>query len=170
MPCHYHSLSLSLSISPLFWVQNDTETMPNDCLKITADFVKALFYIAELTVHLHVVLSSVLLRKQIVYWSRYIIVFRVKNFLPVVQSFPTYVPVYSSLGFPLPRLGVVSCLVSCLVLWAQSDTKDCIRAEHKLQSISKSFIPQVIRTLVFFFLKPHLNICLQFRNAKPGKP
>ena len=35
-------------------------------------------------------------------------------------------------------------VISWLVLWAQSTTKDYIRAKHKLQSISKLFIPQVI--------------------------
>ena len=35
-------------------------------------------------------------------------------------------------------------LVNKLVRWAESTTKDYIRAEHKLHSISKSFISQVI--------------------------
>ena len=35
-------------------------------------------------------------------------------------------------------------LVSYLVLWAQSTTKDYIKAEHKLHSTSKLFISQVI--------------------------
>ena len=35
-------------------------------------------------------------------------------------------------------------LVTQLVLWTESTSKDYIRAEHKLQSISKLFIPQVI--------------------------
>ena len=37
-----------------------------------------------------------------------------------------------------------------LMLWAQSATKDYIRVEHKLQSISRLFIPQVIITQVSF--------------------
>ena len=35
------------------------------------------------------------------------------------------------------------------MLWAQSATKDYIRTKHKLQSISKLFIPQVIIPQVF---------------------
>ena len=41
-------------------------------------------------------------------------------------------------------------LVSYLVLWAQSTAKDYIRAEHKLHSISKSFISLVIIPQVMF--------------------
>ena len=41
--------------------------------------------------------------------------------------------------------------MSYLVLWAQSTTKDYIRAEHKLHSISKLFISQVIIPQVMFF-------------------
>ena len=37
------------------------------------------------------------------------------------------------------------------MLWAQSTTKDYIRAEHKLHSISKLFISQVILPQVMFF-------------------
>ena len=37
------------------------------------------------------------------------------------------------------------------MLWAQSTTKNYIRAEHKLHSISKLFISQVIITQVMFF-------------------
>ena len=37
------------------------------------------------------------------------------------------------------------------MLWAQSTTKNYIRAEHKLQSISKLFIPQVIIPQVGLF-------------------
>ena len=37
------------------------------------------------------------------------------------------------------------------MLWGQSTTKDHIRAEHKLHSISKSFISQVIIPQVMFF-------------------
>ena len=51
-------------------------------------------------------------------------------------------------------------LVSELVLWAQSTTKDYIRAEHKLHSITKLFISQVIipqvKFLLLFFLA-HLH-------------
>ena len=43
-------------------------------------------------------------------------------------------------------------LVSKLVLWAQSTTKDYIRAEHKLHSIVELFISQVIIPQVMFFL------------------
>ena len=42
-------------------------------------------------------------------------------------------------------------------------TKDYIRAEHKLHSITKIFIPQV------FFTKPQLKFYPQFWNAKPEK-
>ena len=42
-------------------------------------------------------------------------------------------------------------LVSHLVLWAQSTTKDYIRAEHKLHSVSHLFISQVMIPQVFFF-------------------
>ena len=38
-----------------------------------------------------------------------------------------------------------------MLLWAQSSTKDCIRAEHKLHSISKLFISQVTIPQVVFF-------------------
>ena len=41
-------------------------------------------------------------------------------------------------------------LVSWWVLWAQSTTKDYIRAKNKLQSISKLFVPQVIIPQVSF--------------------
>ena len=41
--------------------------------------------------------------------------------------------------------------VSKLVLSAQSTTKDYIRAEHKLQTTSKLFIPHVIIPQVMFF-------------------
>ena len=37
------------------------------------------------------------------------------------------------------------------MLWAQSTTKDYTRAEHKLHSISKSFISQVITPQTVFF-------------------
>ena len=37
------------------------------------------------------------------------------------------------------------------MFWAQSTTKDYIRAEHKLHSISKLFISQVIIPQVMFF-------------------
>ena len=36
------------------------------------------------------------------------------------------------------------------MLWAQSATKDYIRAEHRLHSISKLFIPQVFTPQAFF--------------------
>ena len=42
-------------------------------------------------------------------------------------------------------------LVSYLVLWAQSTTKDYIRAEHKLHSVSQLLISQVILPQVMFF-------------------
>ena len=42
-------------------------------------------------------------------------------------------------------------LVGWLVLWAQSTTKDYIKAEHKLHSISKLFISHVIISQVMFF-------------------
>ena len=45
---------------------------------------------------------------------------------------------------------LVSERVSWLVLWARSATKDYIRAEHKLHSISKLFISQVIIPQVMF--------------------
>ena len=41
--------------------------------------------------------------------------------------------------------------VSELVLWAQSTTKDCFRAEHKLQCFSQLFISQVIIPQVMCF-------------------
>ena len=41
--------------------------------------------------------------------------------------------------------------ISSFVLWAQSTIQDYIRAEHKLHSISKSFISQVIIPQVMFF-------------------
>ena len=44
-------------------------------------------------------------------------------------------------------------LVSKLVLWAKSTTKDYIRAEHKLHFTSRLFISQVIIPQVMF-LKP----------------
>ena len=44
----------------------------------------------------------------------------------------------------------ISYLISELVLWARSTTKDYIRAEDKLKSISKSFISQVIIPQVMF--------------------
>ena len=43
-------------------------------------------------------------------------------------------------------------LVSHLVLWAQSTTKDYITVEHKFHSISKSLVSQVIIPLFFFSL------------------
>ena len=45
----------------------------------------------------------------------------------------------------------MNCGVSELVLRAQSTTKDYIRAKHKLHSISKLFISQVIITQFMFF-------------------
>ena len=42
------------------------------------------------------------------------------------------------------------------MLWAQSTTKDYIRAEHKLHSISKSFISQVIIPQDMFFEPTHI--------------
>ena len=58
----------------------------------------------------------------------------------VVQEWRIYQPVlYRAAG-----------LVISLVLSAQSTTKDYIRTENKLQSISKLFIPQVIITQVSF--------------------
>ena len=44
-----------------------------------------------------------------------------------------------------------TCIVSKLVLWVQSITKDYIRAEHKLYSISKSLSSQVIIPQVTLF-------------------
>ena len=43
-------------------------------------------------------------------------------------------------------------LVSWLVLWAQSTTKDYITAEHELHSISKLFISQVVIPQTCFFV------------------
>ena len=47
-------------------------------------------------------------------------------------------------------------LVSSLVIWAQSTTKDYIRAEHKLHSICKLFISQVIIPHVFHVFLAYL--------------
>ena len=46
---------------------------------------------------------------------------------------------------------IVSQLVSYLVHWAQSTTKDFIKAGHKFHSISELFISQVIIPQVIFF-------------------
>ena len=48
--------------------------------------------------------------------------------------------------------GFARVVVSQLPLWAQSATKDYIRAEHKLYSVSKLFISQVIMSQVMFSL------------------
>ena len=54
-------------------------------------------------------------------------------------------------------------LVTQLVLWAQSTSKDYIRAENKLQSISKLVIPQVIiPQVLFFFFSLSLSLSLLF--------
>ena len=66
---------------------------------------------------------------------------------------------------------------SLRLLLAQSTTKDYIRAENKLQSLSKLFILQVIMPqvclfflfLFSFFLKLRLKFYPQFRNANPEK-
>ena len=55
--------------------------------------------------------------------------------------------------FPASSEVCMSSLLVSLLLWAQSTTKDYIRAEHKLHSISKFFISQVIiPQILFFFL------------------
>ena len=64
-------------------------------------------------------------------------------------------------------------LDSCrLMLWAQSATNDYIRAEHKLPSISKLFISQVIipqvTLLVFFFLAYLFSKGTQYGNLPPA--
>ena len=51
-----------------------------------------------------------------------------------------------------------------LVLWAQSTSKDYIRAEHKLHSVSKLFISQVIIPQVMF-----LNLFI-FRGHSAREP
>ena len=53
-------------------------------------------------------------------------------------------------------------IISQLVLWAQSNTKDYIRAENKLQSISQIFIPQVIIPYVSFFSNRSSNCIHNF--------
>ena len=54
-------------------------------------------------------------------------------------------------------------LVSMLVLWAQSTTKDYIRAEHKLHSISKLFTSRVMTPQVTF-----LSAGTQHGNLPPA--
>ena len=58
------------------------------------------------------------------------------------------------------------------MLWAQSTTKDYIRAEHILHSISTSFISQVIMPQVFFkkkiFLAYLYSADTQLRNLHPA--
>ena len=59
-------------------------------------------------------------------------------------------------------------LVSWLALWAQSTTKDYIRAEHKLYFISKSFSSQVIIPQVMFFLAYLYSAGTQHGNLHPA--
>ena len=54
------------------------------------------------------------------------------------------------------------------VSWCFEPTKDYSRAENKLQSISKLFIPQVVISHVPFF-KQQLRFYPQFRNANREK-
>ena len=54
-----------------------------------------------------------------------------------------------------PRTGQKGWLVSWLVLWTKPTTKDDIRAEHELHSISKLFISQVIGFLSLFIFRRH---------------
>ena len=49
------------------------------------------------------------------------------------------------------------------MLWAQSTTKDYIRAEHKLHSISKLFISQVIKPQVMFLFFVFVLFCVCVR-------
>ena len=49
-----------------------------------------------------------------------------------------------------------------MLVRAQSTIKDYIRVEHKLQSISKLFIAQVIILQVFFFFFSFLKLQLKF--------
>ena len=58
--------------------------------------------------------------------------------------------------------------VSWLVLSAQTTTKDYIRAEHKLQSISNLFIANIVIPQVFS-PKLQLKFYPQLRNAKSEK-
>ena len=51
------------------------------------------------------------------------------------------------------------------MLWAQSTTKDYIRAEHKLHSISKLFISQVIIPQVMFFEPIYTPRALNMRTC-----
>ena len=61
-----------------------------------------------------------------------------------------------------------SWLVSWLVLWAQSATKEYIRADHKLHSISKySFRKSFYHKYFFFFLAHLYSAGTQHRNLHP---
>ena len=55
------------------------------------------------------------------------------------------------------------------MLLAQSTTKDYVRAENKLQSISWFFIPQVTTSQVSFFFKLQLKSYPQFFGGKKKK-
>ena len=60
-------------------------------------------------------------------------------------------------------------LVRWLVLWARSTTKDYIRTEHKLHSISKLFISQfIIPQVIFFFLAYLYSADTQHGNLPPA--
>ena len=53
------------------------------------------------------------------------------------------------------------------MLWAQSTTKDYVRAEHKFHSISKLFISQVIIPIHEFFLAYSHSAGTQHGNLHP---
>ena len=54
------------------------------------------------------------------------------------------------------------------MLWAQSATKDYIRAKHKLHNISKLFISQVTIPQVMFFLAYLYSAGTQHGNLHPA--
>ena len=61
------------------------------------------------------------------------------------------------------------CWCCWLVLWAQSTTKDYIRAERELHSVSKISTSQVIIPQVMFFFWAYLySACTQHGNLPPS--
>ena len=74
---------------------------------------------------------------------------------------------WTCLESPSPRGQLRTVLVSKLVLWTQSTTKDYNRAEHKLHTISELFISQVILLQVMFFWAYLYSAGTQHGNLHP---
>ena len=79
---------------------------------------------------------------------------------------PSHCPAHNTLQCQMWLHGaeMMENIFSYLVLSVQSTTKDYIRAEHKLHSISKLFISQIIISQVMFFWAYFYSVGTQHGN------